>query len=239
MDATFLGQQLEYLVLDTQLLPGDPSTRLHNQAFAFWSGFWNDVYKAVGTADRTNADQFRRHNAFSLIVHQGVPIAMHAYTFFNLELDADRSHSFFTNSFTPKAMKAMDQAGMKHVMTMEYFSVAKEWQKRSRDVAMGIVLLSLSQKFFLETTADTWIGVPRADIGVAKLCYSMGAVPLDQGLTLHGAKSDIIGVPRNQAKWVGSDADKALVQSLWEKRDIRCPLPGVTPVASRRILELA
>jgi hypothetical protein len=221
VNPAFLAAQLQYTVLGSRLKPEDPSTALHNQAFEFWRGFWDEVYLSVGSAEKTNPDQFRRLDALSVISNRGRIIALHGYTFFNLDQQCDRHHSFFAGSFTPKAMRAMDDLGMRYVMTMEYFSVAPEWRKRSHDVAMGLVLLSLSQKFFLETEAEMWIGAPRADIGVAKLCYSMGATALDQGLMLHGAKTDLIGVPRHDAKWVGSEADKALVESLWEKRDLR------------------
>lgn len=230
MNPRFLGQQLQYVVIAPKLGPGDPSIDLCNEAFRFWSGFWPDVLREVGAKDTLSADQFRRHDAFSLILHQNKIVGMHAYTFFNLALHGDRTHSFFEDTFTPKAMNAMDQMGAQYVMTKEYFAVAKEWQGKSKGVSMGVVLLSLSQHFFLESSADMWIGAGRADIGVAKLVYSMGGVPLDQGLSIHGCATDLIGVPRARNKFVGSDDDKALVKMLWDKRDIRCQLPGFESV---------
>lgn len=230
MDIAFLEKELSYVVLSNDLKPGDPSIPLYNQAYAFWCGFWNDVFRSVGTNDKTSADNFLRHDALSLLLQGEKIVAMHCYTFFNTEIAADREHPFFANAFTPKAMKALDDMKMRTLMTMEYFAVAKDWQKKSKDVAMGVVLLSLSQKFFMELGKDMWIGVPRADIGVAKLCYSMGAVALDQGISIHGVPSDIIGVTPARAKWVGTENDKALVEKLWRKRDIRFPLPSSVPV---------
>lgn len=162
----------------------------------------------------------------SLLQHGEKMLGMHCYTIFNMEIAADREHSFFTNAFTPKAMSTLDRMKMQTLMTMEYFAVAKDWQKKSHKAAMGVVLLSLSQRFFLELGMDMWIGIPRADIGVAKLCYSMGALALDQGISIHGVPSDIIGVPREKAQFVGSEDDQKLVEKLWAKRDIRFPLPA-------------
>ncbi len=230
MELSFLEKELSFVVLSNDLRPGDASIPRYNQAYAFWKGFWNDVFRSVGTNDKVTADNFSRHDALSLLLQGDKIVGMHCYTFFNLDIAADREHPFFTGAFTPKAMNALDTLGMRTLMTMEYFAVAKDWQKKSKDVAMGLVLLSLSQKFFMELGMDMWIGVPRADIGVAKLCYSMGALPLDQGISIHGVPSDIIGVTPANAKWVGTDNDKLLVEKLWRKRDIRFPLPNQAPL---------
>ncbi len=216
---------LRYVLLASKLAPGHHSTALHNQAFAWWTDFWDGVYRSVGAPDRTNPDQFRRHDVYSIVLAGDKIAAMLTCTHLNFELAADRGHGFFRNQFTPRAQKTVDSLGVKDAMIMECFGVSNEWQHRSNNVSMGLVLLSLSQQFFLETSAEAWFGVARADVGAAKICYSIGAIPLDKGIVIHEAPSDMIAVPRDRATLSGTPEEKALVAKLWKEREVLCEIP--------------
>ncbi len=216
---------LRYVLLPSKLAPGHTATGLHNQAFTWWTDFWDDVYQSVGAPDRTNADMFRRHDVFSIVLAGDRIAAMLTCTHLNFDLAADRNHGFFRNQFTPRAQKAVDSLSVRDVMIMECFGVAKEWQRRSNNVSMGLVLLSLSQNFFLETSAEVWFGVARADVGAAKICYSIGAIPLDKGVVVHEAPSDMIAVPRGKASIGGTPEEVALVKQLWDNREVYCEIP--------------
>jgi hypothetical protein len=118
----------------------------------------------------------------SVILHENKVAALHLYSYFDLALSASKSHSYFTSSYTEKAMKEMQLQNARHVMSMEYFSVA------------------------------------RVDVGVAKLSYEIGGLPLDQNIQLHGTPCDLVGCPKGHERLPNGPLENRLADELWSKR---------------------
>jgi hypothetical protein len=84
--------------------------------------------------------------------------------------------------------------------------------------SLAATLLSLGFKVFEQSQADIALGVCRVDLGVAKLCYDAGGIPLDKNLTLHGVPCDLVGILQGQQKPYRSPAENELAAQLWGNR---------------------
>ena len=209
---------LKYFLIPGRPKVGSPAMEIHNIAFEFWRNFWTDVFKKNGVADHPSADDFLRQDLISVILHENKVVSLHLYSFFDLALKATNEHSYFKDSYTEKAMQGMSTQGARHVMSMEYFSVAPEWQKKSIGLSIALTMLSLGIRIFTRSQADMLLGVSRVDVGVAKLSYEIGGLPLDQGLILHGTPCDIVGCPRGLERFPRGEAENRLGETLWNQR---------------------
>lgn len=214
---------------------GSPVMEIHNIAFEFWINFWSEVFKRNGVTERPNADDFLRQDLISVVMHDQRIVALHFYSFFDLNLSAARNHSYFKNSFTPKAMQAMDKHAARHVMTMEYFTVAPEWQRMAQGVSIAVSMVCLGLRIFTRSQADMFLGVSRCDVGVAKLGYEIGCLPLDTGIMLHGTPVDLQGCLRGHERYPIAGAENALAAELWNHRLELSPSVAENPFPLKKV----
>lgn len=217
MNQGSLSNSLHYFIFPGRPKVGSPAIEIHNLAFDFWMKSWTEVFQQNGVADKPNPDEFLRQDLISALVLGDKVIALHAYSFFDLTLNAARSHSYFS-SFTPKAMENIARQGSRHVMTMGHFSVAPDFRKRAQGVSVAYTLLCLSTRIFTRSQADMWLTTARADNGAANMAYKMGCLQLDTGVMMHGTPCDLQGCPRGHERFVGGELELALADEMWNKR---------------------
>jgi|GEM_PF-6909283 len=218
MDSNNLSGRLKYYLIPGRPKVGSPALEVHNVAFEFWMQFWTAVFKKNGVVEKPNADDFLRQDLISVIMHDNKVAALHFYSYFDLALTASKSHSYFISSYTEKAMTEMRLQNVRHAMSMEYFSVAPEWQKKSHGVSLAVAMLSLGVRIFTRSQADMLLGVSRVDVGVAKLSYEIGGLPLDQNIQLHGTPCDLVGCPKGHERLPNGPQENRLADELWSKR---------------------
>lgn len=220
-----LRKSLRYVVIPGKPSFGSPSVEIHNRAFEFWLKLWTDVLNKISKGEKPNPDDFLRQDKISLLMRGDEVVALHAYTFFDLNQKAARSHSYFGHSYTEKAMKEMERLGARTAMSFEHFSVSPEWRSGAAGISVATTLLQLGFKTFGESQADIALGVCRVDVGVAKMCYDAGGVPLDKGLTLHGVPVDLVGILQGKQRLAKDQAENELANYFWQNREDYTELP--------------
>lgn len=215
-----LAEHLRYA-----LIPGKPPlgaagelVDLHDRAFRFWSELWSETFAGLGTGEQPDVDGFLRQDLISVVLQEDDVVALHLYTFFDLALEAARQHSYFTQSFTPRAMDEIRRSGARTAMTFEYFCLAPAWRNAQAGLSLAATLLHVGFAIFARSGADIALGVCRVDVGVAKLCYDAGGMPLDRDLVLHGAPCDLIGLLQGRQRPYRRAAENELAARLWQER---------------------
>lgn len=209
---------LKYHLLRAKPPFKSPSTPLHNKAFEFWVSQWTHELAKISPNEKLNADEFLRQDYMSVVTHGSEVVALHFYSLFDLAQDAARSHSYFGASYSPRAMEALKKHGVRWAMSFEYFTVAPQWRGSAAGFSLAATLLGLGLKFFGELGADAALGICRIDLGVAKLCYSAGAVTLDSNQIIHGVACDLVGIMQGSQKPYRREEENLLADSLWSDR---------------------
>jgi hypothetical protein len=210
-------------------LPGKSSPDLfalawHNRAFEFWLRSWTEVLR-VQDGSQPDVDDFLRQDRLTLIYQEtgdDCPesriVAFHAYTFFDLRQAAARCHSYFKRYYSDRAMAELSRRGLHRLMTMEYFSVAPELRGRRPGPSLVGAVVSLGLRVFEDVGADAIVSVARADIGVARMAYRFGAIPLDQNLNFHNTSCDLIAILQGEQKPHDDSETRALAEELWSHK---------------------
>lgn len=228
MKQQMLFNGLQYFLLPAKPPFGSPATEIQNLAFEFWMQQWKRVFEKISPGEKPKADDFLRQDYMSVVMHGSQVVALHFYSFFDLQQKAAQAHSYFANSYTPTALKVMEEKGAKSTMSFEYFTVSPEWRNSASGISLAATLLCLGFKVFEESGADVALGVCRVDVGVAKLCYDAGGIPLDKNLTLHGVPCDLVGIFQGQQKPYKDPEENALAEYLWKTRQDFTPAPAKT-----------
>ncbi len=213
-----LSGLLRYYLIPGRPKVGSPAIEVHNLAFKFWMDHFTSAFKKNGVPERPCPDDFLRQDLISVLMHDQRVVGLHSYTFFDLNLEAARKHSYFTESFTETAMRNMDRHGGRYVMTMESLSVAPDWQRKARGVSLAVTLVCLGLRVFGKSNADMFLGTSRIDVGVARLGYEVGCLPLDTGVIVHGIPCDLQGCLRGHEQFPRGEMENTLANELWNKR---------------------
>lgn len=186
-----LKKSLSYVIL-----PGRPPLdfahrQWHDRAFRFWKTFWTEILKENRTAEHVRVADFFRQDCVTLLVHDEEVIAMHTYTFFDLTLAGTKEHEYFER-YSQKFLQDLRRRRVSRVMTMEFFSVARQWRGSQVGVSLASVLAGLGLRIAKEAGVDATISVARADIGAAKIGHDFGAVSLDTKVMVYNTPCDLV-----------------------------------------------
>lgn len=205
------------------ILPGKPDFRythksLYDAAFAFWQSFWMNILKENGTTAKVNVDEFLRQDRISVLQYGSDIVGFHSYTLFDLECEAPSLHSYFARFYNKDFMEAIANKNVTRVMTMEYFSVHKDWRSSKVDVSLAAVLCSLGFRLGNEMEVDGIITAARSDNGAAHLAVEMGGEALVKGVDIYNTPCDLILFEPAKMKLPRELPARALADQLWNRR---------------------
>jgi hypothetical protein len=215
-----LAHSLEYHLVPGNLGIADPSNAdLYNRAFAFWKGFWSEVFRTNGTSDQPNPDDFLRQHYLGIFEHRGQPVAMHAHSIFDLRQLAAREHSYLSGYFTEGFFEALVSRGASRVLSTESYSVAPEWRAPKLGVSLAAVMVGLGLKLAQSEGVDASIAVARSDNGGAQMGRSQGWITLDSGLRAHNTPVELMACFPDLMHPHSDDRVAKLVEYFWKKRE--------------------
>jgi len=211
-------QDFEYILLPGKVGSEFEATALHNELFDFWNEFWGEVLLEVtGERRRLTADDFLRQDSFAVLMYQNQIIGIHAYSFFNLSSIASAQHSYFEKYFNKNFLKALQTGNFQNIMTMEYFSVAKDWRAKRIGISLAKLIVVLGLRLARECNADGTITAARADVPAANIARNLGAISLVDPIEIHTKPTELMLFPKDCAEPEASEF-KDYLNYLWHSR---------------------
>jgi len=192
---------------------------------SFGMAFW----LVTEAPHQVNSEDFSRQAYIGAFFAERRVIALHAHSFFDLSFASNREHSYFSRYFTPKAWEGLRQRQSRKVMTMEQFSVDPEWRFSQQGVSLAAVMSGLAMKIATAHPIDTILAVARADVGIAQLGWSQGAVSLDSGVRLHNTPCELLAFNPQTMQLPPGEEVRNLISNFWKKRIDLCSEPKREP----------
>jgi hypothetical protein len=215
--------RLEYRLLTGRGSDATPSPVLE-EAFRFWSAFWKDVYRSVGATSGPDPEDFRRQSYWSVLTDGAAVVALHGYTRFDLDQRADREHRYFRRYWSPETVAALRGLGVRHVMTMEYFSVSPEWRSKRLGMSLASVVAGLGVELARELGVDGIVSAARVDTGADRIGKAFGAETVAT-LPVNGVATELLLFSRERWHAHEDPAIRRWVRRLWQSRQEEVPLP--------------
>ncbi len=190
---------------------------LYNETYFLWKKCWTEIYQQSGDGYTPKSDDFWRQDTIA-VIHQDLKIiALHLYSFFDLQFAVDKEHHYF-DFFSAEIMKTLNDQGLHKVMTMEYFTVNPLFRKVHTEVPYSDVLARCGIQYLKTTNASAILAPARKDNKVDRLAYSIGFEALKQNLTLRGFPCDLIIFYASKNMITPQPIIESTTKRLWETR---------------------
>jgi len=213
MDGTRLAQ-LRYFLL------GSEHSDVRDSAYRFWKSFWTDVYRAVGNDEGPHDDDFHRQTYLSVITENDEVVALHTYTIFDLASEADRNHSYFRRYYSTDAIDALRRSGVKRAMTMEYFSVNRDWRSKHVGMSFASVVAGLGVRLAQNIGVDAIVSAARTDVGADRIGKAFGAETVAT-TQVNGVNTELLVFHRDAMHAHADATIEQWVQHFWDRREHR------------------
>ncbi|MGH7436020.1 MAG: hypothetical protein ACRENE_10140 [Polyangiaceae bacterium] len=206
--------QLEADRLDYRLIsprgPGDPALLA---AYATWSEGWSATFRELDGMAELRSDEFTRLDQVGVLLYEGRCVSVTGLRWLDMSLPMSIQDSYF-RAWPKDALGAIG-AGLLGVSCNTI--IAPAWRGGLVHASEGDPLLlknltlRMSLRQFLDTPAQTFVGVARNDRGMHDTAGELGCRRMGS-IVLHGIESDI-------CTWTRSDVINLgpVVEGLWDK----------------------
>lgn len=190
---------------------------LLEQAYEIWRDGWQATLEELDSAKRIFSDEFARQDEIGVLCNGDQCVSVTGIRWLDLSLSRAREDSYFQH--WPK--QALDALGPAYVCITSNTIVHPHWRRIRVEAQTGneihstrlaFATIALSVRRFLASGADSIIALTRNDRAMGRAAAELGATKLAQ-ITLHGVESDVIVVPRADAK-----PHVPAVDDLWRRR---------------------
>lgn len=217
--------------LSYSLLPGRSSSlpksdlvalAKHNYAFQFWKSQWDHVFQSLdGSA--TKAADFTRHDVVAILMGDDSILALHQYSVFRLDSEADMNHHYALSSYEAGFFEGLQKRNIHSVMSMEYLTVSPEVRrsaslKSAMPFSIAHLILGLGMCVLKDLKADAAIGACRHDLKVDRLAVEFGAF-LGDVRQMHNVPVVSAAISRLGIKPCERPEERAEIERLWRERE--------------------
>jgi hypothetical protein len=208
------------VLLPGHFAPGFHATDLYNKAFHFWKTFWSDVYKANGTDDVVNENDFVRSELISLVLSEYDEIvALHLYSILNLEKTSTTYHPYLSSTEGEVFLTALEHAGCRSAMPLEYLTVNAAFRKSIVGFSFAPIMGGLAYRIQSALGVDASLGRCRADLKVTQFMTDVGGVVLKQNVMMHNTPVDFCAVFSKDLHPHPDSELQAAIDDLWNRRE--------------------
>ncbi|MDJ0450532.1 hypothetical protein [Methylocystis sp. JR02] len=197
-------------------LPGaNPSSAQlsdYKSAYAMWKMVWSETFRELDGLDKMFSDDFARQDEILCVFRGPVCLALGLMRWRDIELPSVREDSYF-QMWPAEAIDGL-RANGKDIIICCNLTIHPMARSNALGLPMKDVMMGLLIQRFLESGADAMTGAMRADRGMHKTTYRLGATPLATGLVHHNSPVDLVAFfPQNMT---GGEAEVArAVRYLW------------------------
>lgn len=191
----------------------------HNEIFNYWREFWADIlFEVTGERRKLAADDFSRQDCIAVLNFGSEIIGMHAYSFFNLTSVAAVEHSYFKKYYDEMFLEKLQDRECSTIMTMEYFSLSRKWQKKDVGVSLAKVIACLGLRLAKAMAVDGSITAARSDVPAALLAKKLGAVSIGESIKVHNVPTELMLFHTDSLKEPEDPDVQDWIHSLWQGR---------------------
>ncbi len=209
----------EYKILSKYYLNEPQNVQDFQEVYQFWRRVWTEMLTKAGCPDALVVDEFYRADLIPVIKYQGRIIGASCSTVFDLRNPAIKDMKYFS-IFPEHAKQWMARHNPRHVMTIEWLCVDKEFRSSVLGYSLGEVMIQLSYKLMQELNVDMNTGVTVKIAGVDKLATNLGAEPIGDGVKRGSLDCCIVGILKDNVLKVHPDATmNGVINSLWNSRE--------------------
>ena len=206
--------KLRFLLLPSANPPAEHRA-LHDTAYRLWHGVWTQTFSRLGLDSAGLAGEFVRQDLVACLVHEQTPIAVHLYSFFNVQAKASKEHPYLSGNYPEMYFTRLATLGVRTVMSMEYMTVHPEFRKGSSNLHVGAVLAGLALTTLKNFGADAAIAPARRDHKVHELAHAFGGESLISNVLNHNVPCDLLLCRNEQLKPHSDAALQGLIDRLW------------------------
>jgi hypothetical protein len=212
-------KRLRYVILPGRLPYNSRQLDLHNQAFQYWSTFWDQVFKENGVEHPVNfRAEFCRRDVVCLLMDDGEIAGMHLCEFLNLRQKAFWHHEYFGQIKGELFLNAAEKFQTESAMIMTYLTIDPRWRKRRIGISMGAVMMSLATKLQVASGAAVNLGRAREDLGVSEILKDLGGTVLEAGISMHNTPVSSICIFTDNIKELSNPGERSFVKFYWDNR---------------------
>lgn len=161
-----------------------------NTLFNFYKDIWVSTFSDLKSSKNSIVEDFHRFDVKLGLFSENRPIAFHGYQFFDLRLNSDAEHPYFSQVDVPLVERLLSR-GIKKISTLEYMCVCPEFRKTGNR-RIGEILGGYSTQYFIDKDVDGVVTITRNNRGVNAMCKMYGAEPLYENLKLHNVEVDVM-----------------------------------------------
>lgn len=211
--------QLRYVILPGKLNPDSRLLDLHNQAFDYWSSFWDGVFQQNGVEDPISfRDEFCRRDLICLLMNGSEIAGMHLCEFLNMRQKSSWHHEYFKQIKGELFLHTTEKHQLKSAMIMTYLTVDPQWRKRQIGISLASVMMSLATKLQAASGAEVNFGRAREDLGVSEILKNLGGTVLESGISMHNTPVSSICIFTDDIKDLSDPSERSLSAHYWRGR---------------------
>lgn len=173
---------LHYVVIYNQANLSNSSFLLFKKLQRYWETSWTDLYKQLKSPEILNPEDFLMQDKITALFSGEEIVGMHLLKNYKKE---DFSRHRYFKTFDQKFFNQLQERGVEHLQSFQYFWVDPRWSRKKTGVNFGAIIASLSLKFQSIEELDASITVARKDIKVNETAEKLGFKELTSSSTMH------------------------------------------------------
>lgn len=209
---------LKLCILPGKIQSTSLSCAIYNKTYLHWKQIWSQV---LNLENDLHSDTFLRQDLICPIIYKNEQIiGLICCTFFDGKVDAYLDQSYLSGFKN----KISSDEFAREFMSIEYLSVDEQYRKTKIGFSLGDVLLGLSMKVFLQSSAQFVLGTARSVIKVDRNCFDFGFSNLGE-IQKYGHPCTLIYNSRTTCRENSSPILNEIISYLWQNRDDRTYIP--------------
>jgi hypothetical protein len=205
------SHQLSFELLDVGEHAG--RERRLEQAYRCWHEVWSETFHQLDGVERVHSDEFTRQHEIGALFLNDVCIGLIGHRWIDLSLSFHQDDSYF--KVWPKNALRLLQRDGSNVCIGSHLTVLPAWRGRQGGTSVKDLLLALSIRRFLASSADALAGTMRNDRAMNVLSYDLGFTPVFEGAIHHGVKVDLVAFYRDVLVRPPTTAAEERMEELW------------------------
>ncbi len=212
------SQEVEYIILPSTD-PCNEYSSFYAGAYRCWKESWNHALRfEMNQKAPLYSDDFTRQDEVPALFYRGECVGLSLQKVINLSECAREEDSYFA----PWPLEIVNKlkALKMNIMTASYFTVAKKFRGRARQISWKELLLSLIVHRFKGSHADIMITAARKIKSNQIACYKSGAEALVKNLKykdIDGETMDIVCWYKNALSFEDEYIQR-ISKEIWQRR---------------------
>ncbi len=185
----------------------------YKSAYAMWKMVWSETFRELDGLESMFSDDFARQDEILCVFRGPVCLALGLMRWRDIELSSVREDSYF-QIWPAEAIDKLRSNG-KDIVIFCNLTVHPMARSNALGLPMKDVMVGLLIQRFLESGSDAMTGVMRANRGMHKVAYRLGATALATGLVHHNSPVDLVAFFPESL--IGGEPEVAYaVRYLWD-----------------------